>query len=147
MWAPVSGHMWVRFPPNQMHLERCLQHSCVNGRGGNAFQTLSGDSFPYSKRHLAYAAVAQLVERHLAMVEVAGSSPVCRSILKDTTSNADDSISSTVTMKGTPGTDTRSQGAHGFGPCIRQVKFLPSETQWYLAGKDTASNRLLIGSS
>ena len=100
-----------------------------------------------AKRHLVYAAVAQLAERHLAMVEVAGSSPVCRSILKDTTSNADDSISSTVAVKGTPGTDTRSQGAHGFGPCIRQVKFLPSETQWYLAGKDTASNRLLIGSS
>ena len=89
---------------------------------------------PYSKRHLAYAAVAQLAERHLAMVEVAGSSPVCRSILKDTTSNADDSISSTVMVKGTPGTDIRTQGAHGFGPCIRQAKFLPSETQWYLAG-------------
>ena len=70
---------------------------------------------PYSKRHLVYAEVAQLAERHLAMVEI----PVFRSIWKDTTSNADDSISSTVTMKGTPGTDIRTQGAHGFGPCIR----------------------------
>ena len=74
---------------------------------------------PYSKRHLVYAEVAQLAERHLAMVEVAGSSPVFRSIWKDTTSNADDSISSTVKVKGTPGTDIRTQGAHGFGPCIR----------------------------
>ena len=58
------------------------------------------------KRHLVYAAVAQPAERHLAMVEVTGSGPVCCSIRKDTTSNADDSISSTVAVKGTPGTDT-----------------------------------------
>ena len=68
----------------------------------------SQQSEPVSKTDelcLVHAEVAQLAERHLAMVEVAGSSPVFRSIRKDTTSNADDSISSTVTMKGTPGTD------------------------------------------
>ena len=102
--------------------------------GGISLQNPEEPVFFGAKRHLVYAAVAQLAERHLAMVEVAGSSPVFRSIWNDTTSNADDTIRSTVTVKGTPGTDIRTQGAHGFGLCIRQVKFLQSEMQWYLAG-------------
>ena len=73
--------------------------------GGISLQNPEEPVFFGAKRHLVYAAVVQLVERYPSKVDVASSSLVCRSIRKDTTSNADDSISSTVTMKGMPGTD------------------------------------------
>ena len=101
-------------------LARCQQQTSVRRSLwlGAGFRRYVGSS-PTEPKHLVYAAVAQLAERHLAMVEAAGSSPACRSILKDTASNLVASISSTVTVKGTPGTDIGTQGAHGFGPCIR----------------------------